>query len=165
MKTAPAIVSRAKGSGNIKTLGGETDYFSQAGEAIFRNYGKLLKKEVFEDDGDFIIKDGVVYVPIEGDVYVPAKEDGSRFEFDSFVEKYRYEVIDDDGQGRKTVTSEANPYRALPGAIKEPTVILDAFGQGQHQFLEEGVAIRERPGSSPSGINKDSSDRTWGLAE
>ena len=139
-KTAETLLRRAEGGERIETKNAEKKvesiYFAKAGDAIFINLHNL------------------------DDMYVPGNADGSRWKFQDIVSK-GYEITGEDQLNGGVRIKSTKTSQLLHEAIKEPTCILNAWGEGQHQFLFEGATLKKGDNGTVTGIDKSAFDATW----
>lgn len=145
MKTAPTFAFRAKQGQKVITSQGdnvETSFTCDGGEVIFVNRLPNGQMDIYVPrDGagnpageQILAKD---YWPLSGDLDRPA---GALFQ------------------------PKASPARILFEAVEQPTVIIDAYGPGNHQFLDTGATLKIA-GNSVTGINKAAFDATWSVTD
>jgi len=141
-KRSETLVREAKGGERIVTVkqGGliESECVAEKGDAIFVNLHDL------------------------NDIYIPGNPDGTRWKFDELAER-GYEVVATDSENGGVRVKTAAVFKLLHEAVKKPTCIRDAWGQGNHQFLFPGATLKlnEKDGNRVTGINKPDFDGTW----
>ena len=143
MKTAPTFAFRAKAGQKIVTSQGgnvEASFECKGGEIVFVN--RLPNGQM--------------------DIYVP--RDGAGNSTGEQILKTGYTLLSGDLDRGALFRPSAAPSKILFEAIKEPTVIVDAFGPGNHQFLGEGATLKIA-GTSVTGINQAAFDVTWALTD
>ena len=138
----PTLVRKAMGGEKIETRNkkGEIESVDEAspGEAIFINMHN------------------------ENDMYVPADSDGTRWQFDELQSK-GYETQGEDLKRDAVIVQNIESFKILPNAIQEPSCIQNAWGEGEHQFLFAGAALKQDKNGRITGIDKDAFDQTWDI--
>lgn len=122
-KKTETTVLRANGGELIETVNAEGQvesfYEAKEGDAIFYNN--------------------------DHDIYVPRDANGEPWKFGHFLE-YGYELVKDEyhlGSNISCVVRSTKESRLLPNVILEPSVIKNAFGEGNHQFLFPGATLKQ----------------------
>ncbi len=144
-KTAPTFAFRGKAGQKVITSQGgntETSFVCDGGEIVFVNRLPNGQMDIYvprdnsgRSTGEQILKDD--YKLLSGSLSEPP---GALFQ------------------------PNARPARILLEAITQPTVIVDAYGAGQHQFLAEGATLKIS-GSTVTGINQAAFDATWSVTD
>jgi hypothetical protein len=94
------------------------------------------------------------------DIYVPANPDASRLQFKELASN-GYEIIGDDHANGGVLVKSTQSAKLLHEAIKQPTCIKNAWGEGQHQFLFSGATLKKDNKGNVTGIDKKAFDATW----
>lgn len=86
------------------------------------------------------------------DRYIP-KEDGVNCKF-PWLLAHGFTKIDSQASlgGLYKQPPQFGMVELLPYAVRRPTVILDAYGEGHHQFLQTGASIKRTSGGRVSGV-------------
>lgn len=93
------------------------------------------------------------------DRYIPRDKGGNHLKVDN-LNCCGYTVTSQ--QDNVLFVKSNKPAKLLIGAIKEPTCIKDAFGEGVHQFLYSGATLKQEIGTTKvRGIDKDAFESTW----
>ncbi|MBQ9659460.1 MAG: hypothetical protein IJV31_12005 [Clostridia bacterium] len=69
---------------------------------------------------------------------------------------------------QKVVIESTQTFQIFHEAVKVPTVILNAFGDEEHQFLLKGATLKFALSNGSvviTGIDKDAFDKTWEVKE
>ncbi|MFO0389295.1 MAG: hypothetical protein ACK502_06210 [Alphaproteobacteria bacterium] len=143
-KTKPTLVRTAK-----------------PGEEIITSPGKVEESRITAKGGEVIfvnqLPDG------REDAYIPRDANGRPNGQQILNEKY--EAIGDDPNGKGALfRPKGSPSKLLPAAITEPTVIKDAWGPGNNQFLDVGATLKLDNGRV-TGIDKAAFDETWSITD
>jgi len=93
------------------------------------------------------------------DRYIPRDASGNPFNF-QHIEQYGYQIVE---QGSSDCLVKSKLFaKLLVGAVRQPTCILDAFGEGNHQFLFVGATLKQDILSGKiTGISKEAFVKTW----
>jgi len=146
MKTSPVFAFRGKAGQEVITSQGEnteTHFVCKGGEVVFAN--------ILPPDGRL-------------DVYTP--RDNANNPTGEQILKDAYDLIGgnlDDPRGG-LFRPKPNPTKILLRVIKQPTVIANAYGPGNHVYLEPEATLKIS-GTSVSGINPIAFDATWALTD
>src|SRR5690606_4184328 len=119
-KSAETLVRCAEGGERIETRNGdkvESVYIARKGDAIFVNLHD------------------------EHSVYGPGNPDGTRWQFAELARK-GYEITGDDPERGGVRVKSTAVAKLLHEAVREPTCIKNAWGEGQHQFLFAGATLK-----------------------
>jgi hypothetical protein len=153
MKTSPAFAFRGRAGQRVVTSQGdnvETAFTCVGGEVVFVN--------ILPPNGKL-------------DAYVPRDKQGN-----STGEKILADLYD--AISGNFESSTGGLYRPKPAptlillrVIEKPTVLVDAYGPGQHVFLEPEATLKisgstlKISGSNVSGINPVAFDATWAVTD
>lgn len=74
----------------------------------------------------------------------------------------KYELVSGDPAREATYRPKSAPSKILLEAVQKPTVIKDAWGPGQHQFLDAGATLKQ-DGAKATGIAKAAFNETWSV--
>jgi len=144
-KTTPTQVRIAKPGEIIVTSQGkenESTYTATGGEIVFINQ----------------LAGGVK------DEFVPRDNNGKSNGDDILAEKYDLIGGDRNSAEGAVYIPKGAAVKILHEAVTKPACIKDAWGLGQHQFLETGATLREN-GARATGINKTAFDQTWDFTD
>jgi hypothetical protein len=140
-KTLQTLIINATGGEKIqtRTQKGKAEgipYFAEKGDAIFVNLDNAA------------------------DTYIPGSNDGNRWKFSELKNRgYVPSKIQTDPRG--TLFENPDAFRVIPRAVKKPSVIKDAWGNGKHQFLFEGASLKLNHNGSVTGIDEFAFKNTW----
>lgn len=145
-KNKETIVMKAVGNEEINTVNSngmiESTYITNPGEAIFYNNDE--------------------------DIYVPRDGNGNAWMFDC-ITSYGYEISEGVHQFKAHVAvkvKSTNIAQVLPEIITIPTCIKNAWGEGSHQFLYEGAALKKNLITGRvTGVDKVAFCNTWEIIE
>jgi len=144
-KTKPTLVRLAKAGETIVTSPGKAEeirYSALGGEVVFVNQ----------------LPGGVE------DSFVPRTPSGQPNGQEVLDKKYELVGGDLCGEGA-FFRPKGAPLRILHEVVVRPTVIIDAYGSGNHQFLGEGATLKKEGEKRPSGIDKAAFDETWSITD
>lgn len=107
-------------------------------------------------------KDDCIFVNSETDKYIPGDENG-HWKFNTLTDR-GYEIVEN--KGNEVYVKSTNYAHLLVDIIKKPTCILNAFGEGAHQFLYNGATIKKDIKTGKvSGISNEAFHSTWEVKE
>lgn len=99
----------------------------------------------------------------QDDKYIPRDSLGNAWKFDK-IESYGYRIVET-GENCMYIQSN-NKALCLVEAINQPTCILNAWGEGNHQFLYSGATLKKDLKTNiVTGIDKSAFDSTWQVLE
>ena len=134
---------------------------AKAGEEIITSPGAVEESRTVAKGGEMIF---VNRLPNgKEDAFIP--RDGSGVANGQQVLDQRYELVGGDVNGEGALfRPKGAPSRLLHEVVDRPTVIKDAWGPGQHQFLDKGATLKTENGRV-TGIDKAAFDETWNITD
>lgn len=107
-------------------------------------------------------KDDCIFVNSETDKYIPGDENG-HWKFNTLTNR-GYEIVQNEGD--IVFVKSTNYAYLLVDVVNKPTCILNAFGEGAHQFLFNGATIKKDIKTGKvSGISNEAFHSTWEVSE
>lgn len=143
-KTKPTLIRKANSGEEIVTSPGqieESRIIAKGGELVFINQ----------------LPDG------KEDAFIPRDSSGAPNGQQILDERYELVGGDISNEGA-FYRPKGAPSRLLHEVITQPTVIKDAWGTGNHQFLAEGATLKIENGRV-TGIDKAAFDETWSITD
>ena len=133
-------------------------YNARGGEKIItRNKNNEIESVVIAKKNDAIFYNN------DSDMYIPTDSNGNHWKFDK-IETYGYKIVKN--HENYVEIQSNNKALLLVGCVEKESVIKDAFGKGQHQFLYQGATIKKdiKTGAI-SGIDKVAFESTWKIID
>lgn len=143
VKIKKMLVLEAKGDEQIITVNShgltESTYITSLGDAIF------------------VLNDADIYVP---------KIDGKPLKYcDLSINDFEIVGLDNTYPAYNScLVFNKRVYKLLPNIIMMPTVILNAFGEGSHQFLYTGATLKQDlKTGAVTGIDEKEFEHSWDI--
>jgi hypothetical protein len=133
---------------------------ARAGEEVVTNPGSIEESRVTAAGGEAIF---INELPGgKRDEYIPRNNGIANGQQ---ILNERYELIGGDINAEGAYfRPKGAPVQILHEAVIKPTVILDAWGKEQHQFLTNGATLKLQDGRI-TGIDKAAFDDTWSVTD
>lgn len=158
-----AVIDTSKLDFTEATLGKKTkDTLVKAaapGEVIVTNPGTTEESHVTAKGGELIF---INELPGgKKDRYIPRAPDGTPNGQNILSEAYEL-VSGDVNRAGAYYRPKGPPSQILHEAVSRPSVILEAWGPGSHQFLTKGATLKLDNGRV-TGIDKNALNETWSV--
>lgn len=140
-KSAQTLIRVAQGGELIETKDSdgnvESVYTTKAGDIIFMN----------------------LHNP--DDIYVPRDKENKAWTMEE-LQNRGYEIVGEDQENGGLRVVNKSEFPILKGIVSGPMCILNAWGEGNHQFLYKGAVLKlDEASSKVSGISAEAFEKTW----